>query len=77
MNLCLPFRWLDLAAAYADRYHFNDQACDRMLALKYQCIHPTSQEPYIKSSTGGVNNSPEDAAVRRHRGDSRASWLAC
>ncbi|EAU38715.1 conserved hypothetical protein [Aspergillus terreus NIH2624] len=33
--------------------------CSRMLALKDKCIHPASQKPYIKSSSGGVDNSPE------------------
>ncbi|KAJ5802796.1 stress responsive A/B barrel domain protein [Penicillium pulvis] len=35
--------------------------CDRMLALKDTCLHPSSQMPYIKASTGGVDNSPEEA----------------
>ncbi|KAJ5431187.1 Dimeric alpha-beta barrel [Penicillium cf. griseofulvum] len=34
-------------------------ACERMLALKDQCIHPTLQKPYIKSASGGKDNSPE------------------
>ncbi|KAJ6102774.1 stress responsive A/B barrel domain protein [Penicillium sp. IBT 16267x] len=34
-------------------------ACDRMLALKDTCIHPSSQKPYIKASTGGADNSIE------------------
>ncbi|EAW11893.1 Dabb family protein [Aspergillus clavatus NRRL 1] len=33
--------------------------CDRMLALKTNCIHPTSQKPYIKASSGGKDNSIE------------------
>ncbi|KAK3381005.1 stress responsive A/B barrel domain-containing protein [Podospora didyma] len=33
--------------------------CDRFLALKDTCIHPTAQTPYIKSVTGGKDNSPE------------------
>ncbi|KAJ5356662.1 Dimeric alpha-beta barrel [Penicillium concentricum] len=33
--------------------------CGRMLALKDNCVHPTSQEPYIKSASGGKDNSPE------------------
>ena len=53
--------WLD-QLAIADSL---PQACDRMLGLKATCIHPTSKEHYIKSSTGGVNNSPEGAAVSR------------
>jgi hypothetical protein len=34
-----------------------------MLALEEKCIHPTSQTPYIKSFSGGKNNSPEGHAV--------------
>ncbi|KAI0127635.1 stress responsive A/B barrel domain protein [Xylariales sp. AK1849] len=37
-------------------------ACDRMLALKTNCKHPESQQEYVKTSVGGANNSPEDAA---------------
>ncbi|KAE9371885.1 stress responsive A/B barrel domain protein [Stipitochalara longipes BDJ] len=33
--------------------------CSRMLALKDQCLHPTSKTPYIKSGIGGKQNSPE------------------
>ncbi|OKL57465.1 hypothetical protein UA08_06931 [Talaromyces atroroseus] len=29
----------------------------RMLALEDNCLHPSSQKPYIKSSSGGVDNS--------------------
>ncbi|KAJ9194439.1 hypothetical protein DTO164E3_7324 [Paecilomyces variotii] len=32
---------------------------DRMLSLKDQCIHPTTNKPYIKSSAGGKQTSPE------------------
>ncbi|KAF2130961.1 dabb-domain-containing protein [Dothidotthia symphoricarpi CBS 119687] len=39
-----------------------EEACARMLALGQKCVHPTSQTPYIKSSTGGRNNSPEGYA---------------
>ncbi|KAJ5945686.1 hypothetical protein N7454_002525 [Penicillium verhagenii] len=38
----------------------ND-ACDRMIALKDNCLHPSSQKPYIKASSGGADNSPEGA----------------
>ncbi|KAI1208444.1 dabb-domain-containing protein [Annulohypoxylon truncatum] len=31
----------------------------RMLGLKDGCIHATSNKPYIKSLTGGKDNSPE------------------
>ena len=34
-----------------------------MLALSEKCLHPTSQKPYIKSFSGGKNNSPEGHAV--------------
>ncbi|GFP55792.1 hypothetical protein TASIC1_0005065000 [Trichoderma asperellum] len=33
--------------------------CSEMLALKSGCLHPTTQTTYIKSLTGGTNNSPE------------------
>ncbi|KAF1943133.1 hypothetical protein EJ02DRAFT_343894 [Clathrospora elynae] len=39
-----------------------EEACKRMLALQDQCIHPTSQNPYIRSFSGGKNNSPEGHA---------------
>ncbi|KAF1811403.1 hypothetical protein P152DRAFT_399440 [Eremomyces bilateralis CBS 781.70] len=29
------------------------------LALKDGCVHPTSQKPYIKSVSGGIENSTE------------------
>ncbi|KAL3480194.1 hypothetical protein BJX99DRAFT_36227 [Aspergillus californicus] len=41
-----------------DAQVIND-VCARMLALKENCIHPTSQKPYILSSSGGKDNSPE------------------
>ncbi|KAE8139657.1 hypothetical protein BDV38DRAFT_46489 [Aspergillus pseudotamarii] len=33
--------------------------CSRMLALKDNCLHPSSQKPYIRASSGGIDNSPE------------------
>jgi hypothetical protein len=36
-----------------------------MLALKDNCLSASSQEPYIKSFSGGRNNSPEGHAVRQ------------
>ncbi|KAK1712984.1 hypothetical protein CaCOL14_012384 [Colletotrichum acutatum] len=33
--------------------------CDSMLALKENCIHPTSNKSYIKSLVGGLDCSPE------------------
>ncbi|KAK1957321.1 stress responsive A/B barrel domain-containing protein [Colletotrichum sublineola] len=33
--------------------------CESMLALRDNCIHPTSNKMYIKSIAGGVDNSPE------------------
>lgn len=35
----------------------------RMLGLKDGCIHPTTQKQYIKSLTGGKDNSIEGAQV--------------
>jgi len=35
--------------------------CDDMLSLKDTCLHPSSNKPYIVSSSGGVDNSPEGA----------------
>lgn len=34
-------------------------ACNRMVDLRNQCIHPTSKKPYITTSSGGRQNSPE------------------
>ncbi|ORY12984.1 stress responsive A/B barrel domain-domain-containing protein [Clohesyomyces aquaticus] len=31
----------------------------QMLALRDNCIHPTSKKPYIKSASGGTDNSQE------------------
>ncbi|CEJ58754.1 Putative Stress responsive A/B barrel domain protein [Penicillium brasilianum] len=33
--------------------------CNRMIGLKENCIHPTSNKPYIKASSGGLDNSIE------------------
>jgi hypothetical protein len=34
-----------------------------MLALKEQCLHPTTQKQYVKSGIGGKQNSPEGLDV--------------
>jgi hypothetical protein len=34
-----------------------------MLALKEACIHPTTKKPYIQTSVGGRDNSPEGHQV--------------
>ena len=34
-----------------------------MLALKDTCVHPNSQQKYIKSVAGGADNSPEGIQV--------------
>ncbi|KAK3315876.1 hypothetical protein B0H66DRAFT_559925 [Apodospora peruviana] len=34
-------------------------ACTRFLALQQNCLHPTTQTPYIISLKGGKDNSPE------------------
>ncbi|KAK7057508.1 stress responsive A/B barrel domain-containing protein [Favolaschia claudopus] len=36
-----------------------EDACQALLALKDSCVHPESKKPYIKSVTGGKDNSPE------------------
>lgn len=41
------------------------QFCDDMLRLKTTCLRPTSNEPYIVASSGGIDNSPEGAQVCR------------
>ncbi|KAK3059834.1 hypothetical protein LTS18_009949, partial [Coniosporium uncinatum] len=33
--------------------------CKRMLDLKDKCLHPETNRPYIKTGTGGKQNSPE------------------
>ncbi|KAH8887007.1 hypothetical protein GQ53DRAFT_827573 [Thozetella sp. PMI_491] len=32
--------------------------CDRLLALKDKCLHPTTNKPYVKSLVGGRDTSP-------------------
>lgn len=34
-----------------------------MLALRSACIHPATNEPYVKSIVGGKDNSPEGLQV--------------
>ncbi|KAL9068700.1 MAG: hypothetical protein Q9161_006014 [Pseudevernia consocians] len=36
------------------------EVCNRMVDLRNQCIHPTSKKPYITTSSGGRQNSPEN-----------------
>lgn len=38
-------------------------ACERMKALKTNCLHPSTQQPYIKSLVGGKQNSKEGVKV--------------
>ncbi|KAI1769841.1 stress responsive A/B barrel domain protein [Hypoxylon cercidicola] len=35
------------------------EICDRVLALRQQCIHPTTRQPYIKVIYGGKENPIE------------------
>ncbi|KAK0625201.1 dabb-domain-containing protein [Bombardia bombarda] len=35
------------------------QVCSGMLALKDKCIHPQTNKPYLKTSVGGADSSPE------------------
>ncbi|KAF3385547.1 hypothetical protein F1880_002482 [Penicillium rolfsii] len=37
----------------------STKTCDRMIGLKDNCIHPASNKPYIKASSGGMDNSIE------------------
>lgn len=46
-----------------------------MLNLKDSCIHPTTNEPYILSASGGVDNSPEGAQVSHAEAVQSDSWL--
>ncbi|EHY60801.1 hypothetical protein HRR83_000568 [Exophiala dermatitidis] len=39
----------------------KEEFCDDMLSLKDKCLHPASNNPYIVSASGGVDNSPEGA----------------
>lgn len=41
----------------------NQQACAHMLRLQ-EALHPETQQPYIKSISGGKDNSPEGLQVR-------------
>ncbi|KAI1194399.1 stress responsive A/B barrel domain-containing protein [Nemania serpens] len=36
-----------------------EKAYLHMLSLKDNCLHPATQKPYIRSLTGGKDNSPE------------------
>ncbi|KAK8151105.1 stress responsive A/B barrel domain-containing protein [Phyllosticta citribraziliensis] len=36
-----------------------DEVCRRVLALKDECINPTTKKPYIKSFIGGIDKSEE------------------
>ncbi|KAL2753205.1 hypothetical protein ACRALDRAFT_1065445 [Sodiomyces alcalophilus JCM 7366] len=33
--------------------------CEEALALKDQCLHPTTKKPLVQSVTGGIDNSTE------------------
>ncbi|KAL4885402.1 dabb-domain-containing protein [Aspergillus karnatakaensis] len=36
-----------------------EEACQRVVDLRNACLHPSTQQPYIKSFRAGRNNSPE------------------
>jgi len=36
-----------------------EDVCKRMVGLAEKCMHPTRNEPYMKSHGGGRDNSPE------------------
>lgn len=49
-----------------------------MLGLKDSCLHPSSQKPYIKASSGGIDNSIEGIQVSQSlRGTRRNSFIQC
>ncbi|KAL9136277.1 MAG: hypothetical protein Q9175_002508 [Cornicularia normoerica] len=56
-----------LSASNLTRFQFKpsvehstiQNACNRMVDLRNQCVHPTSKKPYITTSSGGRQNSPE------------------
>ncbi|EKV06010.1 hypothetical protein PDIG_71810 [Penicillium digitatum PHI26] len=53
---------MDLTASknfIVDVNNHPQKTCERMLALKDKCVHHTSKQPYIKSTSGGKDNSPE------------------
>lgn len=39
------------------------KACNGMMALRTACVNPSSLQPYIRSLTGGKDNSPEGLQV--------------
>jgi hypothetical protein len=41
----------------------DSQVCDEMLALKDNCVHPETKQPYVKTGRGGKDNSPEGRQV--------------
>ena len=41
----------------------RSQACKRMTGLADKCVHPTTNEKYFKSYSGGKDNSPEGKQV--------------
>jgi hypothetical protein len=43
------------------------QLCERMLALKEQCIHPETGSRYLKSCAGGKDSSVQGIQVRDNR----------
>ncbi|KAJ3534239.1 hypothetical protein NM208_g7626 [Fusarium decemcellulare] len=38
-----------------------EHVCNQMLELKDNCLHPSTGKPYIRSASGGKDNSPEGA----------------
>lgn len=42
------------------------KTCDRMIGLKENCVHPVSNKPYIKASSGGADNSIEGIQVSKY-----------
>ncbi|KAI0406535.1 stress responsive A/B barrel domain-containing protein [Xylaria palmicola] len=55
VNHLVLFQFKDDASAE----QVDEKAVAQMLALKEACLHPATQKPYIRSLTGGKDNSTE------------------
>lgn len=53
------------------------QVIVRFIALKEECLHGVTKEPYIKSITGGADNSIEGLQVSRRPPKSCTPFKSC
>ena len=53
------------------------QVCERFLALKSSCVHPETKQPYIASTIGGKDISPERLQVCQHHPELASSRTDC